>query len=337
MNDRYAKQVNFTEIGAKGRKKLSNSYVVIIGSGSIGTVAASALARAGVGGIRIIDRDSVDYGDLEQDVLFNENDVANQLPKAIAAERHLKKVNSSIEVEGIVTDVNHTNIGSLVSGANLILGGLRNDETFFVINDISMKYEIPWIHGTAVASRGSTMNIIPHETPCYRCHFASPLSHGTIYLTNTVGVISPATFTVGALMSVEAMKILIDIKQANRDRIVFDTWKETFHHLKHGNRGGCPACHGNYEFLEGKSFTKATRLCSGGQAVEVLDPSVRAVSLEGLAMHLKLLGQVAYSEYMLRFSFDSTEMVVFPDGRAIVKNTDNEPLALELYAKYIKN
>jgi len=337
MTDRYAKQVNFTEIGMQGRKKLSHSYVVIIGSGSIGTVAATALARAGVGRIRIIDRDSVDYGDLEQDILFNEDDIANQLPKAVAAERHLKKVNSSIEVEGIVTDANHTNIGSLVSGANLILGGLRNEETFFVINDIALKYEIPWVHGTAVASRGSTMNIIPHETPCYRCHFATPLSHGTVYSTDTVGVISPATFTVGALMSVEAMKILVDVKQANRDRIVFDTWKETFHHLKNGNRGGCPACHGNYDFLEGKSFSKATRLCSGGQAVEVLDPSIRKVSLEELATRLKPVGQVAYSEYMLRFNFDSTEMVVFPDGRAIVKNTDDEPLALELYAKYVRN
>jgi molybdopterin/thiamine biosynthesis adenylyltransferase len=337
MSDRYAKQINFTEIGAQGRKRLSNSYVVVIGSGSIGTVVATSLARSGVSRIRIIDRDSVDYGDLEQDVLFNEDDIASQLPKAIAAERHLQKVNSSIEVEGVVTDVNHTNIGSLVSGANLILGGLRNDETFFLINDISLKYQVPWIHGTAVASRGSTMNVIPGDTPCYRCHFASPLSHGTVYSTDMIGVISPATFTVGALMSVEAIKILTDVKKANRDRIVFDIWKETFHHLKNGNRGGCPACHGNYEFLEGKSFTKATRLCSGGQAVEVLDPSVRNISLEGLATRLKPLGQVAYSEYMLRFSFDSTEMVVFPDGRAIVKNTDDEPLALELYAKYVRN
>jgi adenylyltransferase/sulfurtransferase len=333
MIDRYSRQTLFSGIGKEGQRRLGNSCVVIIGCGAVGTVIATSLARAGVGKIRIIDRDFIEYHNLQQHVLFDEDDITNQLPKAIAAERHLKKVNSSVEIEGIVADVKHTNIEQLTSGADLILDGLDNLETRFLINDVSLRHKIPWVYGEAVASRGMTISIVPGETPCYRCVFASPFSHGTTDTSYTSGVISPAPFVIGSLESVEAMKILVGEKEINREHIVIDVWKGTFRRLKIASRSDCPACQGKYEFLEGRFGAKATSIC--GRDVQVLNPEVGSIPLAHLAARLRLVGEVVYNEFMLRFSVDSYEMVVFPDGRAIVKNTKDESLALGLYAKYI--
>ncbi|MCX6008690.1 MAG: ThiF family adenylyltransferase [Chloroflexi bacterium] len=334
MIDRYARQTLFDDMDKEGLKRLGNSCVVVIGCGAVGTVVATSLVRAGVGKMRIIDRDFIEYHNLQQHILFDEDDIKNQLPKAVAAKRHLMKVNSSVEIEGLVANVNYTNIENFVSGANLILDGVDNIETRLLINDVSLKHRIPWIYGEAVASRGMTINIIPGETPCFQCVFASPFSHGTIYTTETVGVISPATFVVGSLESVEAMKIPAGAKEISRDHIVIDVWKGTFHRLKIKSRNGCPACQGKYEFLEGKFGMKVASLC-GQNAVQVINPKMERISLEDLATRLKPIGQVFYNEFMLRFSVDSREMVIFPEGRAIVKNTDDESLALGLYNKYI--
>jgi len=334
MIDRYARQTLFDDMDKEGLKRLGNSCVVVIGCGAVGTVVATSLVRAGVGKMRIIDRDFIEYHNLQQHILFDEDDIKNQLPKAVAAKRHLMKVNSSVEIEGLVANVNYTNIENFVSGANLILDGVDNIETRLLINDVSLKHRIPWIYGEAVASRGMTINIIPGETPCFQCVFASPFSHGTIYTTETVGVISPATFVVGSLESVEAMKIPAGAKEISRDHIVIDVWKGTFHRLKIKSRNGCPACQGKYEFLEGKFGMKVASLC-GQNAVQVINPKMERISLEDLATRLKPIGQVFYNEFMLRFSVDSREMVIFPEGRAIVKNTDDESLALGLYKKYI--
>jgi len=334
MTDRYARQTLFTDIGKEGQKRLGDSCVMFIGCGAVGTVVATSLVRAGVGKVKIIDRDFIEYHNLQNHVLFDEDDINNQLPKAVAAKRHLKKVNSSVEVEGIVANVNYTNIESFVSGANLILDGVDNIETRFLINDVSLKHKIPWIYGEAVASRGMTFDIIPGETPCFQCIFASPFSHGTVYTADTVGVISPASLVVGSLESVEALKVLVGAREINRDHIVVDVWKGTFHRLKISPRSGCPACQGKYEFLEGKFGMKVTSLC-GQNAVQVINPKMESISLENLAARLNSIGQVFYNEFMLRFAGDSHEMVVFPDGRAIVKNTNDESLALGLYNKYI--
>ena len=169
MTDRYSRQILFSPIGKEGQKKLAESNAVIIGCGALGTVIATILVRAGVGKIRIIDRDFIEYHNLQRQVLFDEDDIKNQLPKAIAAERHLRKVNSTIEIEGIVADVNFTNIEKLVRGADIILDGLDNLETRFLINDAALKLKIPWVYGGAISSFGMTMNIIPDKTPCLRC------------------------------------------------------------------------------------------------------------------------------------------------------------------------
>ena len=334
MIDRYSRQTIFPGIGKEGQRKLGNSCVVIIGCGALGTIIATSLVRAGVGRVRIIDRDFIEYHNLQRQVLFDEDDIRNGLPKAIAAERHLRKVNSSVEVEGIVADVNYTNIERLIRDADLVLDGLDNFETRFLINDACLKHKIPWVYGGAISSSGMTMNIIPGNTPCFRCLWASPPSGGMLLTCDTAGVISPAPFIIGSLQTVEAMKILVGSEDINRELIMIDVWEGTFHRLKISPRRDCPACQGKYEFLEARFGTRTTSLC-GQDAVQILNPEVGSISLEHLAARLKLVGQVTYNEFMLRFTIDAQEMVVFPDGRAIVKDTADESLARGLYAKYI--
>ena len=171
MIDRYARQTLFPQIGQKGQEKLLDSYVVIIGCGALGTMIATALTRAGVGKIRIVDRDFIEYHNLQRQVLFEEDDIVNKIPKAIAAQNHLRKVNSDIEIDGVVADVNYTNIEQFISGSDLILDGLDNFESRFLINDAALKHNIPWVYGGAISTSGMTMNIIPGKTPCFRCIF----------------------------------------------------------------------------------------------------------------------------------------------------------------------
>lgn len=335
MVDRYSRQILFPGIGEEGQRKLSNSYVVIVGCGALGTIIATSLVRAGVGKVRIIDRDFIEYHNLQRQVLFDEDDIKSGLPKAIAAEQHLKKVNSSIEIEGVVADANFTNIEKLVSGAHLILDGLDNLETRFLINDVSLKHKIPWVYGGAVASYGMSMNIIPGKTPCFRCFASGMPSHRLALTCDTAGVISPAPFIIGSLQVAEAMKILVGAAEGiSRDIVMIDVWERTFHRLEISRRSACPACQGKYEFLEGKFGIKTTALC-GQNAVQVLNTDIRELSFEKLSARLKPLAEVSYNEHMLRFTVDNNEMLVFPDGRAILRDSTDESLARGLYAKYI--
>jgi len=332
--DRYSRQIIFPGIGENGQKKLGNSSVAIIGCGALGTVIATILVRAGIGKIKIIDRDFIEYHNLQRQVLFDEDDIRNQLPKAIAAERHLKKVNSSIAVEGVVADVNYTNIERLISGVDLILDGLDNRETRFLINDVSLKHKIPWVYGGAISSYGMTMNIIPGETPCLRCMWHGTTERGLAITCDTAGVIAPAPFIIGSLQSTEAIKLLIGSKNINRDLISIDVWAGDFKRFEIARDSDCPSCQGKYEFLDAQFGTRTTSLC-GQNAVQVLDPGLTDISFEQLETRLKDVGEVNYSEFMLNFTVDGNEMVIFPDGRAIVKNTADESLARGLYAKYI--
>jgi adenylyltransferase/sulfurtransferase len=334
MIDRYSRQILFPGIGENGQKKLGNSSVAIIGCGALGTVIATILVRAGIGKIKIIDRDFIEYHNLQRQVLFDEDDIRNQLPKAIAAERHLKKVNSSIDIEGVVADVNYTNIERLISGVDLILDGLDNRETRFLINDVSLKHKIPWVYGGAISSFGMTMNIIPNETPCLRCMWHGTTERGLAMTCDTAGVIAPAPFIIGSLQSTEAIKILIGAENINRDLISIDVWAGDFKHFKVARTSDCPSCQGKYEFLDAQFGTRTTSLC-GQNAVQVLNPGLKDISFKQLEPRLKAVGKVNYNEFMLNFMVDGKEMVIFPDGRAIVKNTSDESLARGLYTKYI--
>lgn len=334
LRNRYSRQTVFPAIGEEGQVKLSNGSVVIIGCGALGTNIATSLVRAGVGKVRIIDRDFIEYHNLQRQVLFDEEDIKAQLPKAIAAERHLKKVNSSVEIEGIVADANYTNIERFCSGADVILDGLDNFETRLLINDVSLKHGIPWVYGGAIASQGMTMVIVPGETPCLRCISPVLPDPGTTPTCETAGIVGTVPAVIGALQATEAIKILVGA-EINRELITVDIWKGTFHHLKVAPREGCPACHGKYDFLDEKFAIKTTSFCGQSRAVQVVNTKVTQIALAELAAKLRGAGEVSHNEFRLRFSVNGKEIIVFPDGRAIINNTVDESVARELYAKYV--
>ncbi len=335
LRNRYSRQMMFPAIGEEGQVKLSKGNVVIIGCGALGSNIATLLVRAGVGKIRIVDRDFIEYHNLQRQVLFDEDDIKAQLPKAVAAERHLKKINSSVEIEGIVADANYSNIEGLCSGADVILDGLDNFETRFLLNDVALKHRIPWVYGGAIASNGMTMTVIPGETSCFRC--ISPIlpDPGTTPTCETAGVIGTIPAVIGALEATEAIKILVGA-EVNRELITVDIWTGAFNHLKVEPCADCPACQGRYDFLENRFVIKTTSFCGQSRAVQVVNTEVRDFSLKELEARLKpVVAEVSYNEFMLRFTADNHEMVVFPDGRAILRNTTDESLARGLYAKYI--
>jgi adenylyltransferase/sulfurtransferase len=333
MIDRYSRQTILSGIGAEGQRKLTESHVLIAGCGALGTVIANALVRAGVGRVRIVDRDFVETHNLQRQILYNEKDIKDQLPKAVAAERHLRQINSSIEVEGIVADINFTNIERLAAGADLILDGLDNFETRGLVNDVSLKYGIPWIYGGVLATSGMTMNIVPGETPCLRCVRLDTDETRTLTC-ETAGVLNSVPFVIGSLQSSEAIKILVGSDAVSRDLISIDVWEGKFKRLKIGTRPDCPSCRGNYEYLDARFGMKTTLLC-GQRSIQVINPNVGGLSFDRLARDLSSVAKVSYNKFMLRFIVDDHEMVVFPDGRAIVKNTNDESIARGLYSKYI--
>lgn len=334
MFDRYARQLLFEDIGREGQTKLSESCAVIIGCGALGTSIAMSLVRSGVGKIRIIDRDFIEHHNLQRQILFTEEDVKQQIPKAVAAERYLKRVNSSIEIEGVVADVNFTNVERLVKDADVIVDGLDNFETRLLINDVSLKLGIPWVYGAAISSIGMSRTILPGETSCFRCLLDTPPGRGQVQTCDTVGVLNPAPMIIGAFEAVEAIKILVGRGEINRGYLMIDVWEGTFEKLDINHERNCPACAGRYDFLEGEHGLKTTSLC-GQNAVQILNPGTETIDFRELSERLNRVGQTTYNEFLLRFQVDDYEMVIFPDGRAIVNHTNDESVARGLYAKYI--
>jgi len=333
--DRYSRQTILPAIGREGQERLGSSSVLVAGCGALGTVTATQLVRAGVGRVRIVDRDFIEYHNLQRQILFDEEDVRQQVPKAKAAERHLRRVNSSVEVEGVVADLNYANAQRLLQGVDLIVDGLDNLETRYLLNDAALKYGIPWIYGAAIATEGMTMTVIPDETPCLRCVFPALPEPGSTLTCDTGGVISSAPMIVASLQFVEAVKLLVGhIDQLNPGLSVLDVWDGSTYRFIPERSDTCPACHGDYEFLDAKSGTKTTSLC-GQNSVQVISSAVGTLSFPELARRLEHLGSVSHSGFMLRFEANGHEIVVFPDGRAIVKGTSDETVARGLYAQYV--
>jgi molybdopterin/thiamine biosynthesis adenylyltransferase len=334
MIDRYSRQILFSKIGKKGQEKLRRSYAVVVGCGGLGCIIAAALVRAGVGRVRLIDRDIIEFHNLHRQVLFNEEDVKKRLPKAVAAEKHLKKVNSEVEIEGVVADVNYATVEKLIYGADVILDGLDNPETRFILNDAALKHKVPWVYGSAVSASGRTLTIIPGKTPCFRCVSPTVPHKGVIPTCDTAGVIGPAPFIIGSFQAAEAMKLLLDRKAVNQDMLVIDLWENSFNRYKVSFRKGCPACRGDYEFLQPEMGIRSTVLCSQN-AVQVQDPALAEVSLSELDRRLSRAGKTERDSNTLRFEVEGHELVIFPDGRGILRNSLDESLARKLYLKYV--
>jgi molybdopterin/thiamine biosynthesis adenylyltransferase len=337
--ERYSRQILFQHIGEERQKLLMDSYAVVIGGGALGTVSSSYLTRAGIGHIRIIDRDFIEEGNLQRQILFDENDIAEGLPKAVAAQRKLQRVNTKINIEGIVSDVNYANIEKLTKDADIILDGTDNFETRFLINDSCVKNNIPWIYGACIGSRGLVMNIIPSKTPCLRCVFETMPQMGSFPTCDTAGVIGPIAGIIASIQVTEAIKILAeDYESINKTLTEIDVWDTKFKQidvsdLKETNN--CPTCKlHNYKFLGAEDGVMATLLC-GKNAVQVMCRNISSIDLEQLAKRLAPMADVSRNAFMLKFKVKDHEFTVFPDGRAIITGTDDLSTAKGLYSKYL--
>jgi molybdopterin/thiamine biosynthesis adenylyltransferase len=333
--DRYTRQTIFPGIGPEGQRRLGEGFAVVVGCGALGTVISSALVRAGVGRVRVIDRDFIEYHNLQRQLLFTERDIEEGLPKAVAAERHLREANSAVQIEGVVADFSRTNAEKLVEGADVILDGLDNFETRFLINDVALKLRIPWVYGGAIGSTGMTATFLPDERPCFRCMVNSPPAGGTMTC-DTAGVVNAVPWIVGSLEATEALKIMLRTAPVSRDLVVLDVWQRSFESLPLADLADvdCPACNGTYEFLQGKPRTRVTSLC-GQNAVQIWNAAAVGMPLAQIRDRLSLLGPVEGNEYMVRFPVGEQELVIFYDGRTIVRGTRDERVAKTLYAKYV--
>jgi adenylyltransferase/sulfurtransferase len=342
--ERYCRQMRFPGLGKAGQEKLLASRVTLCGCGALGTVLANTLVRAGVGFVRVIDRDFVEPSNLQRQVLFDESDVTNNLPKAEAAAVKLRQINSSVTVEPVVADINRTNIEDFCDGADLILDGSDNFEIRYLINDVAIKHGKPWVYGGAVGSQGMTMTIIPGETPCLRCVFEAAPAPGETGTCETAGVLAPAVSIVASYQATEALKLLSGNKAAvNRELLILDVWENTNRRVKvaplAGRKGQCPCCaKRNFEWLDGAHGTQTTSLC-GRNAVQVAQRVKGKLDFAYLAGVLKQSGTVTYNKFLLKFQLvengDPYEFTVFEDGRAIIKGTDEPDKARTLYAKYV--
>jgi adenylyltransferase/sulfurtransferase len=335
--DRYNRQIIFPGIGPEGQRRLSAARVVLVGCGANGTTMADRLVRAGVGRLTLIDRDYIELNNLQRQVLYDEDDLAANLPKAVAAERKLRRINSQVAIAGVVADLNPENAEEMLSGADLVMDGTDNFEARYLVNDVCVKHNIPWIYCGVVASYGMTMTVIPHQTPCLRCVFPELPMPGTTVTCDTAGIANPIVTVVAGIAAAEAMKWLAGKGERNRGIVYVDLWENMLEVLDSGQpRPDCPACGtGNYEYLAGAHSGQAVSLC-GRSAVQIRTPGGRHVSLEELGKRLQAVSQVtAHNEYLLRFKVGDYEITAFADGRAIIKGTGDETVARALYARYI--
>jgi adenylyltransferase/sulfurtransferase len=337
MTERYSRQMLFPEIGKKGQERLLASRVLIVGCGALGASHAEMLARAGVGHLRIVDRDFVEFTNLQRQTLFKEADAAERLPKAIAAKKRIGEINSGIEVEAIIADVNNSNVESLIEDRDLVLDGTDNFQARYLLNDACVKHGKTWIYGAAVSSYGTTMTIIPGETPCLRCIFEDMPDAGSSPTCDTAGVIMPIIATVSATQVSEAIKILVGDKNALHHSLMqLDIWANDRQRIKLGESNpDCKTCGQRiFEFLDADAQDSTAVLC-GRNAVQIAPPRQTKLDLPGLADKLGNIADVKQNEYLLRFISGDNEMTVFSDGRAIIRGTDDVTVARSLYAKYI--
>jgi adenylyltransferase/sulfurtransferase len=339
--DRYARQIRFAALGEAGQRRLSESSALVCGCGALGSVIANTLVRAGVGRVRIVDRDFLEINNLQRQVLYDEDDVAADLPKAIAAQNRLRKVNSDVAIEAMVADVDATNILKLIDGVGVVVDGLDNFETRFLINDAALSTGTPWVYGGCLGSEGQTMTIVPGETPCLRCLMSDTPPPGTTPTCDSAGILGPVINVIASLQAMEAIKILSGHREAiSRKLTVVDVWDSTVRQVRLDSlrdTADCPACkRGEYPWLRGERGSHTAVLC-GRNAVQLSFPGREPLELNALAQRLSGVGQVTRNKFLLRLAVDEFLLTVFPDGRAIIGGTEDIPTARSLYARYIGN
>lgn len=337
VNTRYSRQILFREIGRGGQEKLLNSRVLLVGCGALGASHAEILARAGVGFLRIVDRDFVEFTNLQRQTLYSENDAKERLPKAVAAKNRLAEINSEIEVEAVIADINNSNIEGFLTDVDLVLDGTDNFQIRYLLNDACVKHEKTWIYGAAVSSYGTTMTIFPRKTPCLRCIFEEMPSAGSAPTCDTAGVIQPIISSISAVQTTEALKILTgNTEKLHKSLLQIDVWNNDWRKIKLGAPvEDCETCaRGNFEYLNAETGEFSAVLC-GRDAVQIAPPRATKIDLPQLAERLKNLGEVKQNEYLVRFTAGENELTVFADARAIIRGTDNVSAARSLYAKFV--
>ncbi|MFX3623621.1 MAG: thiazole biosynthesis adenylyltransferase ThiF [Ectobacillus sp.] len=337
MNSRYSRQILFPPIGNAGQNKLQKKHVLIIGAGALGSANAEMLARAGVGTITIADRDYVEWSNLQRQQLYSEQDVQEQLPKAIAAKRRLEAINSDVTIRVYVKDMMARELEQLIKDVDVIVDATDNFETRFIINDISQKYKIPWIYGACVGSYGLSYTIVPGQTPCLSCLLQNvPLGEATC---DTAGIISPAVSMVVAHQVAETLKLLTESYSALRTGLVsFDIWKNEYSsvNVQSFKNAGCPSCGADavYPYLQSGNVSKTTVLC-GRDTVQIRPAHAVSVALDQHAKRLEnIVEQLVYNRYLLSFTVEGKRFVLFKDGRVLVHGTKNETEAKQLFHRY---
>jgi adenylyltransferase/sulfurtransferase len=334
LQERYSRQILFKEIGEQGQQKLARARVVVVGCGATGSVLASLLARAGVGTLRILDRDYVEPSNLQRQSLFDEDDARQSLPKAIAAARQIARFNSAITLDPHVADLTPQNIDSLLGASDLILDGTDNFETRYLINDYAVKNSVPWIYAAAVGSYAVTMNILPTESACLACIFPeSP--RGALETCETAGILNSAVGLVASLAATEALKFLIGARSKMRRTLLsWDVWSNEQAEVQASSpRPGCRVC-GEREFLHLAGEGRPHITLCGRNSVQIHERQ-RPVNFAEISARLQPLGSVRHNDFVLKFVRDPYEITLFPDGRAIIKGTTDTAIARSLYARYI--
>jgi adenylyltransferase/sulfurtransferase len=334
FEERYSRQVLFAGIGPEGQQRLAAAQVAIVGCGATGSALAALLARAGVGRLRIIDRDYVEPSNLQRQSLFDEADAAESLPKAVAAARKIAAFNSDIVVEPRIADLTPGNVGELLAGIGLILDGTDNFETRYLLNDYAVKNSLPWIYAAAVGSYGVTLTVLPGETACLACVFPeSP--RGAFATCDTAGILNSAVNVVAGIEATEALKLLVGARERLRRTLLsFDLWSNERSEISTTRpRADCRAC-GARDFihLAGEGRPHIT-LC-GRNSVQIHERQ-RPIDFAELSERLKPHGAVRHNEFVLKFRREPYEMTLFPDGRAIIKGTTDPAVARSLYARFI--
>ena len=339
MNTRYSRQILVAGIGQEGQRQLLQARALIVGCGALGSAHAESLARAGVGRLRIVDRDFVEASNLQRQTMFTERDADERIPKAVAAANHIRAINAEIEVEPEIADVNHSNIERLAKDCDVVLDGTDNFATRYLINDACVKHGINWIYGAAVGSYGVTMTVRPHQTPCLRCVFEEAPPAATAPTCDTTGVIMPIISVVAAVQVTEALKLLTGkTEDLHRSLMQFDVWRNEWRKINPGPPSpDCPTCaQGRFETLKAAAGDFAAVLC-GRNAVQISPALATRLNFEELAARLRVTGEVKFNDYLLRFRTGEFELTVFHDARSIIRGTSEITTARSLYAKYIGN
>jgi adenylyltransferase/sulfurtransferase len=334
FQDRYSRQVLFPGIGPQGQARLAQGRIAIVGCGATGACVSGLLARAGVGRLLIIDRDYVESSNLQRQSLFDEADAAESLPKAVAAARKIAAFNSDVQVQAEVADLTPENIEALLGDANLLLDATDNFETRYLINDFAVKHGKPWIYAAAVAAYAVTMNIIPGETACLACMFPAP-PEGTVETCDTAGILNSAVNLVGSIQATEAIKFLVGAKDKLRCTLLsFDVWSNEQAEIAADRpRPGCQACE-KREFIHLAGERRPQITLCGRNSVQIHERN-RPVDFAEMSARLGAHGAVKHNAFVLKFWRDPYEMTLFPDGRAIIKGTDDTAVARSLYARFV--